>query len=929
MNIKDLDLIEGLIKRAEKKLPKHFDESLRRGYCRLMATKDDLFFETRSQSHIIKILLSQYFLQKKIKKALIIEKDSQRSVIAKIFKVDSKICTSIVLTYDRHSEFFNKKDILKVIQDNITGIKEIPSSFYTWQSVEESYLFCYLEIQKIRGKGLTFKEIKDLQITLERQIPYAVKCFCPEIFRPYHYEEAFRQLNTLKKELSSEDDIPQLSISFKGQSSSSLEFIVHMAYPKKKDILTKITTNLPSFVSFVLHTNFVNPGDQFAASIVFSVYFSIDKVVQPINLLSVRRSITVLLEDIIGPYRDFNGGLLIKQEDIFEKIKLKFSPIIANFNYFASRLFYSLKPIETQLTIEMSQAEVLFKTFSKVVQSNKSQFFLRSGKVFVIKTNNDDLLKSYLKQIRVSDKESYAYLEINNTKYLAILESSGNIIDQIIKNFSLPTTSNKSHKKTLRLAFNEGAPATLNPCYIYSDVRCSTIYRALFEGLTRVDKNGQVLLAAAESYEVSADGRIYYFKLRSNRWSNGEKVTAFHFEKSWKENICFNKEFFANEFSAIKNGTKILNGLNSQKTLGVLAVDENTLEIKLSQPDEHFLSKLSKPLFYPSYDMSKEPSVFNGSFIVSEFNSRFLKLEKNPYFWDKKNIYFDFINILFISNPSSLYSHFEEAKIDWIGAPLAHVPLHMEKKIAEKGILQKRNASHTYWLYINNKQAHLKSKHIRKALSLCLDREKIYKDIYSEKPLSFPFSEKTHFENIDYSPKRAKQHFKIGLKEANLSLKEFPLIELSYFLNPKMKDLAEYIAKTWESTFKIKVCLLEKDWNSFRNSLENGQFQVGGCFEMSYFPSFYNSFQKFSYIDGSYVSENSLLMKNVCNFLKQKKEKYLTAALELFAEELLAIPLFDGLQKYSSNPAVSGYIFDDVGGIDFSRAYLKKNREVI
>ncbi len=925
MNIKGLNQVEGLLKRAEK-FPNLFDESLTRGYFKLLAAKDDLFFEMRSQNHLIKILLSQYFLQKRIKKALRNKNDNQRLIIVNVFKIDSKICVSIILTYDRQSEFFNEKDIIKILQNNITGIKEIPNSFYTWQSVEESYIFCYLEIQKIRGKGLSLKEVKNLQTVLEKQIPYEVNSFCPEIFWPYHYEDAFRQINILKKELSCENDIPQISINFKGQTTNALEFIIYMAYPQKRDLLKKITANLPAFISLTLHTSFVNQGDLFAASAVFSLYFPIDRIDQPINLLSIRKSITVLLEDIIGHFRDFNGGLLIKQEDVFEKIKLKLNPVISNFNFFASRLFYSLKPIETQLTIEVNQVEALFKAFSKVVQNDQSEFFLReTKKAFVIKSQNGTFLKSHIKPISASPKVSYAYLEIGNSSYLAILDPSGKCIDRIINQLSSSNIDNKYQKRTLRLAFNEGAPATLNPCYIYSDIRCITIYRALFEGLTRVDQHGLVSLAAAESYEVSSDNKIYYFKLRPSRWSNGEKVTAFHFEQSWKENIRLGKEFLANDFSVIKNGKKILDGQTSQNTLGVNAIDEDTLEVKLVRPDQHFLHKLSKPLFYPSYDMNKEPSIFNGSFIVSDFNSSFLKLEKNPYFWEKKGIYFDFINILFTSDPSVIYSHFEKNKIDWIGAPLAHVPLHMEKKLADKGILQKRDASHTFWLYINKKPLHLKSKHIRKALSLCLDRKKIYQDIYSEKPLNLPFSEKIYSENIDYSPQKAKQQFEIGLKEIGLNLKTFPPIELSYFINPKMKDLAEYISKTWKAILGINVNLIEKDWNSFRGSLENGLFQAGGCFETSYFPSFYDSFQKFSYVDSicSDPSENSLLMKNVCNFNRQKKEKYLTKALDFFLEELLAIPLFSGLQKYASNSAISGYVFDDVGGIDFSRAYLK------
>ena len=86
MIIKDLDQIENLIKRAEKKFSGFFDDNLRRGFFKLLAAKDESFFETRSLRHLVKILLSQYFLQKETLKILAVENDNQRSVLAKIFK---------------------------------------------------------------------------------------------------------------------------------------------------------------------------------------------------------------------------------------------------------------------------------------------------------------------------------------------------------------------------------------------------------------------------------------------------------------------------------------------------------------------------------------------------------------------------------------------------------------------------------------------------------------------------------------------------------------------------------------------------------------------------------------------------------------------------------------------------------------------------
>ena len=80
--------------------------------------------------------------------------------------------------------------------------------------------------------------------------------------------------------------------------------------------------------------------------------------------------------------------------------------------------------------------------------------------------------------------------------------------------------------KTL-LVGNGNEPATLDPQLVnlYSDAR---LLQALFEGLTAIEeRTTRPVPAAAERWDVSADGLVYTFHLRPTaRWSNGDPVTA-------------------------------------------------------------------------------------------------------------------------------------------------------------------------------------------------------------------------------------------------------------------------------------------------------------------------------------------------------------------------------------------------------------------
>lgn len=71
-----------------------------------------------------------------------------------------------------------------------------------------------------------------------------------------------------------------------------------------------------------------------------------------------------------------------------------------------------------------------------------------------------------------------------------------------------------------------GFPQALNPVLANDDASRS-VNALLFNGLTKIDENGQSVPDLAQSWEVSPDGKQYTFVLRSNaRWHDGMPVTA-------------------------------------------------------------------------------------------------------------------------------------------------------------------------------------------------------------------------------------------------------------------------------------------------------------------------------------------------------------------------------------------------------------------
>lgn len=110
-----------------------------------------------------------------------------------------------------------------------------------------------------------------------------------------------------------------------------------------------------------------------------------------------------------------------------------------------------------------------------------------------------------------------------------------------------------------------------------------TMLLNLFDGLMRYNTKGQIEPSIAESYTVSSDGIKWTFKLRDAKWSNGEPVTAYDFEYSWKKALSPEiASEYAYQLYYIKNGEAYNSGeITNPDEVGVKALDDKTLEVTL------------------------------------------------------------------------------------------------------------------------------------------------------------------------------------------------------------------------------------------------------------------------------------------------------------------------------------------------------------
>jgi oligopeptide transport system substrate-binding protein len=490
---------------------------------------------------------------------------------------------------------------------------------------------------------------------------------------------------------------------------------------------------------------------------------------------------------------------------------------------------------------------------------------------------------------------------------------------------------------TLKLNFQEGDLPSLHPHALMIYLRGLTVAKNLYESLTRIDSQGKPQLAGAEAVDISSDHLHYTFRLRDNQWSNGMDVTAYQYEKAWKEALSPTSNCSrADLLYMIKNAERSKKGELPPEAIGVKALDAKTLTVELEYPSPYFLEMIAQSICAPLLDVKqKEPTEFSGPFMVDEWkHGDYLRLKKNPYYWDKKHIPLQQIDIYMVQDPMTAFAMYENNQIDWIGVPLIPLPSEIIIDLQKNKELKSQPVVRLFWIFLNTQHSDLASSSIRQALSLAVDRETIANNIFvCSHPLDKPFPSTLIPLSTSLPLKEnlieAKQKFEIGLTELGLTRETFPVLEITYSHQAGRKQLAEYLQQTWSKAFGIHIKLVPQEWNVLRKNLESGNYQISGCFEAAIYNDPVELMDKFVSLNSNNFPKwvNKDFKEKVNRAKKElnieKRKEKLSEAEQILMEQMPFIPICRDEFMFAHHPNLKGYVFDYVGACDFSRASLK------
>ena len=410
-----------------------------------------------------------------------------------------------------------------------------------------------------------------------------------------------------------------------------------------------------------------------------------------------------------------------------------------------------------------------------------------------------------------------------------------------------------------------------DPAYGFTDASTAKILSLIFEGLTRLDEDGNWEKALMKSYEVSQDddeGFKIQITLRDTKWSDARAVQANDIVYAWKR--ILEPEFKCEASSMlydIKNARDVKMGDASVDDLGVFAIETYVLEIEFERKIDldDFFRTVASPALVPlredivdvNANWAKKAStmITNGPFDVKELNfGETMRLERSAYYYrdsdsnqplDKYVIPYRIITHYDAGILEEQLDAFLSGDIFYIGElPLAAAGENAREKYSEYANAADIPVTHTYFFNTNNEI--LSNANVRKALSMAIDRQAIADMVVYAKPATgfipykvYDADNKTYFRDVaDADGAKISVAGDVAGARSLLSSAGVSGGTLSIAVRDDEVDyaVAEAVKSVWEELgFTVKIRVLTYTYDAedstvivdeFQRAYTNGDFDV-------------------------------------------------------------------------------------------------------
>jgi oligopeptide transport system substrate-binding protein len=435
-------------------------------------------------------------------------------------------------------------------------------------------------------------------------------------------------------------------------------------------------------------------------------------------------------------------------------------------------------------------------------------------------------------------------------------------------------------KKEFRWS-NGKMPKTFDPAMASAPPETDVV-RAIFEGLTDTNpKTLETVPAIAEKWTASADFKTWTFQLRKDaKWSNGERVTANDFVRSWKRLAALGARVAHHKLLKNIVGMQIVEQKNvleipveqvdilpnpiveptvpfikrnettppqriqpeaetppikseqkQEPKFGAEAVDNFTLKVSLVNADKSFPALVAHPVFRPIHGDGKDfedgklnaAIVTSGAFRIFSIGQDGITLDRAEYFWNKEKIELERVHFVPTENAEKALEAYRQGIVDAV-TNVEFEPLAL-KLLTPYDDFRRTTHSAINFYEFNRKKKPFDDRRVREALAIAIERERLTEG--EMEGASKPALKFSPFEKNENKLTQDIERAKNLLAEAGFPNGEnFPTVNLVVNRNDVQQRIARSVTKMWKQALNISAEIHVKESTELETARESGDFDV-------------------------------------------------------------------------------------------------------
>ena len=501
----------------------------------------------------------------------------------------------------------------------------------------------------------------------------------------------------------------------------------------------------------------------------------------------------------------------------------------------------------------------------------------------------------------------------------------------------------RAQREGILLRGNSTEPETLDP-HVATGVPENQIISCLIEGLIAYHPNDDTAIeyGMAERFETNAAGDVYTFHLRDAKWTNGDAVTAWDFDYSYRRILTpeLGAEYVSMLF-VIKNAQRYFESRVTPKPgeqplpweeVGLKVLEDKTLEITLTGPMPHFPLMLKHYSWFPVNPRTIEAHggmtnrdgqwfavgnfVGNGAFRLKSWRTnQILEVEKNPDYWDADRVRLNGIRFFPVESADTEGRMFKAGQLHLTdNVPLHEIPIYRQKL---PHLIRTDPYLGTYFYRINlTREGPLQDVWVRRALALSIDRASLVDNVLKGGqtpalfyvPRGIPGYAPKDF--LRFDPTEAQR---LMAEAGYPGGKDFPVLEILYNTREEHKTIAETIQQMWKQTLGINLRLHNQEWKVYLDAQSNFEYDIARAGWIGDFVDPYTFLEMFTTGNGnndtgwSNERYDGLIASSIRTGQTSKRFALLEEAESILMDELPIIPIYIYTKTILLHPAVKNW----------------------